>query len=129
MSRLQLYGVAALVLLAVMATGLNGETKSTFISLTTIALWFGVGVFWLWIYWQSKSRKLFVSKVVVMLVALAGIIIVSRTLRVLDLGGTLIFDTFSVVIAAIIAIESYDLWRQSGRDAQKIDTVNKDGKK
>lgn len=128
MSRRLLYAAAATVLLFLVSSGLSADTKSTFISLTTIALWFGIGSFWLWIYWQSRSRKLFVSRVVGMLVALAVIIITSRTLRVLDLGGTLIFDTFSVAIAAVIAIESYDLWRQSGRDAQKIDTVNKEKK-
>lgn len=128
MSRINLYVVAAIALLLVVMAGVSAETKSTFISLTTIALWLGVGLFWLWVYLQSKSRKLFVSKVVVMLVTLAGFIITRHTLRILDIGGTLVFDTFSVAIASIIAIESYDLWRQSGRNAQKIDTVNKEKK-
>lgn len=128
MSRLKLYLAGAAALLFIMFTSFSGETKSTFISLTTIGLWLGIGLFWLWVYLQSKTRKLFVSKVVIMLAALAGIVITSRTLRLLDLGSSLLYDMFSVMIAGIIAIETYDLWRQSGRDAQKIEKIDKDRK-
>lgn len=83
MSRRNLYIIAAVVLLAIVMSGLAGETKDTLISLMTIGLWAGVGLFWLWVYVQSKSRKLFVSKVVVMLVTLSFFIIARHTLRIL----------------------------------------------
>lgn len=125
MSRGNLYIFAAIVLLLIVMSAVSAETKSTFISLTTIGLWLGVGLFWLWVYLQSKSRKLFVSKVVVMLVTLAGFIIVRHTLRILDIGSTLMSDLISGIVAAVIAIETYDLWRQSGRDAGRIDKIEK----
>jgi len=125
MSRGNLYIIAAIVLLLLVMAGVSAETKSTFISLTTIALWLGVGLFWLWVYLQSKSRKLFVSKVVVMLGTLSGFIITRHTLRLLDVGSTLVSDLISGIVAAMIAIETYDLWRQSGRDAGRIDKIEK----
>lgn len=125
MSRGKLYIGAALALLLVMMSGVSGETKDTLISLITIGLWLGVGLFWLWVYVQSKSRKLFVSKVVVMLVTLSFFIIARHTLRILDLGSTLISDIISGVVAAVVAIETYDLWRRAGRDTENLDKVEK----
>lgn len=125
MSRKILYAIAALALLVIVHLNLDGQQKSSLISVSAILLWLGIAAFWGWVYIQSRTRKLFVSKVVIMIIALAVGVTLRHTFKILDIGSTLVGDIISASVAAIVAIETWDLWQQSGKQAKNVEATEK----
>ena len=125
MSRKILYTIAALALLVIVHLNLDAQQKSSLISVAAILLWLAISAFWAWVYIQSRTRKLFVSKVVIMIIALGIGVTLRHTFKILDIGSTLIGDLISASVAAVVAIETWDLWQQSGKQAKNVEATEK----
>lgn len=128
MSRKLYYIGAALLILLIVHLNLTAEQKSQLFSITSILLWLGIAGFWTWVYIQSRSRKLFVSKVVIMIIAVSLGVMLRHTMKVFDFGSTLIGDLVAAAVASVVAIESWDLWQRSGKQAKNVEATKKEEK-
>lgn len=85
----------------------------------------GIAAFWSWVYIQSRTRKLFVSKVVIMIIALSIGVMLRHTMKILDIDSSLISDLISASVASVVAIETWDLWKRSGKQAKNVEATEK----
>lgn len=125
MSRKILYIITAAAILLIIHLNLDAQQKSSLFSVIAILLWLGISAFWVWVYVQSRTRRLFVSKVVIMIIALGIGVTLRHTLKILDVSSTLVGDLISASVAAVIAVETWDLWNQSGKKASNVEATEK----
>lgn len=129
LSRYRYFIVAAIVLFMAVFNGFTRADKDEVLSGVTAAIWLGLAAFWAWVYFQTKSRKLFVSKMLT-IIAIVSIIAAARhALNALNLltpeASVLITFTLSLLVAS----ETYDLWVKAGRDSKLITNPDTDKNK
>ena len=125
MSRKLLYFAAALLILLIVHLQITADQKGDLFSVTSILLWMGIAGFWSWVYIQSRTRRLFVSKVVIMIIALSLGVMLRHTMKILDIDSSLISDLISASVASVVAIETWDLWQRSGKQAKNVEATEK----
>lgn len=106
--------------------GITEITKDEIVRGFTAVLWTGLAVFWAWVYHQTKSRKLFVSKMLTILVIISILAAVRTILMALNLLDTNDTNFFTFAISLLVAAETYDLWVKAGRNSKEVANPHKD---
>lgn len=112
--------VAAIVLFMASFNGITQADKGEVVSGITAALWIGLACFWIWVYRQTRSRKLFASKMLIIIAIVSVIAATRHTLNALGLLSPEASVMFTFTLSLLVVAETYDLWVKAGRDTKTI---------